>query len=498
MDVSAEAVQQGSYSKTKKVAAAGQLESLRCVLADPLHGARHHVLAALLQEIDEVLTSRDVPYWLSGGTLIGALRHGNIIPHDDDVDIECLAADLPRLSAAISDGMQQACVVKAKLWFDAEVYRICKRVAGRTFLIDVFPRPEGGAGDAANSTSRFPSVQEVFPLARCRFAGVSVSIPGDVSVLERLYGPRWKCDVHVWGHSSGAENEELVAPLLPVDEYNDIVASMGYVAPQLEATSQHSWSSFSEPLAMIHAARCRELSHLNQTEADALENQHPYADETQLQSKLSESEHCWRQTALVWLLNALDEKLTEEGIIFWASGRTLLGALRYGSIIPYDSVIALECFEDDYWRLVAVARTLAHVCDRTLDERCHITLYDVDIEVRVDARPRDVSESLPPPVAPRFSETEILPLRRLAFCGTQIPCPASSESPKFLACYEAEQPSLAACDALIASAGCKYERPLLVSWDELAAPRGPLERFLWERLGWASPLGPVMDDDDDD
>eukprot|EP00439_Symbiodinium_sp_Y106_P079941 s207_g18.t1 len=43
----------------------------------------------LLQIVDEVLMEASILYWITGGTLLGALRHGGFIPHDDDVDIEC-------------------------------------------------------------------------------------------------------------------------------------------------------------------------------------------------------------------------------------------------------------------------------------------------------------------------------------------------------------------------------------------------------------------------
>ena len=44
----------------------------------------------LLEAVDLVCKKYDIPYWLSSGTLIGAVRHQGFIPWDDDLDIEML------------------------------------------------------------------------------------------------------------------------------------------------------------------------------------------------------------------------------------------------------------------------------------------------------------------------------------------------------------------------------------------------------------------------
>ncbi len=52
-----------------------------------------HVLAA----IDAICQRHDIPYWLSGGSMLGAVRHQGFIPWDDDLDIEMLKPDFDRL-----------------------------------------------------------------------------------------------------------------------------------------------------------------------------------------------------------------------------------------------------------------------------------------------------------------------------------------------------------------------------------------------------------------
>lgn len=41
----------------------------------------------LLQDVLEMLKNKNIEHWLSGGTLLGFMRHGTFIPWDDDLDI---------------------------------------------------------------------------------------------------------------------------------------------------------------------------------------------------------------------------------------------------------------------------------------------------------------------------------------------------------------------------------------------------------------------------
>lgn len=65
----------------------------------------------LLSEVKRICDKYKIRYFLIGGTLLGAVRHGGFIPWDDDVDIGMMHADYEVfISACISELSTDFCL----------------------------------------------------------------------------------------------------------------------------------------------------------------------------------------------------------------------------------------------------------------------------------------------------------------------------------------------------------------------------------------------------
>jgi lipopolysaccharide cholinephosphotransferase len=67
----------------------------------------HQVLLSMMKDVDHVLRKHKIPYFLNGGSALGAFRHQGFIPWDDDIDIAMMMDDfnraIPILEKELSD-----------------------------------------------------------------------------------------------------------------------------------------------------------------------------------------------------------------------------------------------------------------------------------------------------------------------------------------------------------------------------------------------------------
>ncbi|WP_218208740.1 LicD family protein [Acinetobacter sp. F9] len=64
-------------------------------------------LLEMLIEFDKICTKHNIPYFISGGTCLGAVRHGGFIPWDDDIDIDIWYKDYKKLEKILVNELPQ-------------------------------------------------------------------------------------------------------------------------------------------------------------------------------------------------------------------------------------------------------------------------------------------------------------------------------------------------------------------------------------------------------
>lgn len=57
----------------------------------------------ILLAVDEFCRKHNIRYWISDGTALGAARHGDFIPWDDDIDISMLRSDYDKMIAIFNE-----------------------------------------------------------------------------------------------------------------------------------------------------------------------------------------------------------------------------------------------------------------------------------------------------------------------------------------------------------------------------------------------------------
>lgn len=127
--------------------------------------AMQEKLLEMLDWFHSFCVSNNIRYYIIGGTLLGAMRHGGFIPWDDDVDVAVPMGDYERLCALLAErrghyiietafgGRDDYVCNYAKLYdTDTTLVEHAKRECRRGVYLDIFPL--GGIGDTQEEAQR--------------------------------------------------------------------------------------------------------------------------------------------------------------------------------------------------------------------------------------------------------------------------------------------------------------------------------------------------------
>lgn len=130
----------------------------------------------VLCDIDYVCRANNISYSLTGGTLIGAVRHKGFIPWDDDIDIMLIRSEYDRLIDILRKDCSNLCfrLLSKETSGNEYIYPFAKACHKDTVLIengmnnniklgvyvDIFP--VDGAGVKESSAKTYSSVFQIF------------------------------------------------------------------------------------------------------------------------------------------------------------------------------------------------------------------------------------------------------------------------------------------------------------------------------------------------
>ncbi|MCH9612482.1 MAG: hypothetical protein S4CHLAM102_09730 [Chlamydiia bacterium] len=167
------------------------------------------VLYQIVKVVDTLLTEKKIVYWVDGGTLLGAVRHGGIIPWDDDADLEVAEEDLRKIMRLKRAFKEYGLIVKRH----RNLIRICRAhhpfpwvdILGTRYCIesDRVILSEGFIPEFSHNN--WWTLGELDTLERVKFGPISVMAPANPErYLKTYYGDTVFSEAVVTPHKNSA------------------------------------------------------------------------------------------------------------------------------------------------------------------------------------------------------------------------------------------------------------------------------------------------------
>lgn len=172
------------------------------------------VLYETIKYIHDIFIANNIAYWVSFGSLLGAIRHRGIIPWDDDGDVCILKKDVPKLRRLVKQFVKDGYIIEEGIHSEGKGPHTCTKrknsctwfiipddpnglgvdlfVMERIGPIVTFSDPEWRDADSGGGKTCFTLYKYLFPLVPVRFGNFFVMTPfNSIEHLNSCYGPDW-------------------------------------------------------------------------------------------------------------------------------------------------------------------------------------------------------------------------------------------------------------------------------------------------------------------
>lgn len=212
----------------------------------------------MLHDFHHVSRSFDLVYWCAYGTLLGLVRHGGIVPNDDDLDVNIMENDEPKFLEKVMPALSDLGYDAKRMGFGWKIFpKDGTPIPNHPFKfpgldVMVMREVDGKLKTRGNFFQRcWFTPEEVQELADQPFGPTTISAPTQSKpFLDRCYTPSWDRVWYRWfDHATeGRPSTHTVPkPLLPSDR----IPTVGTGEPLLTPipipppTDMHLFTAFS-------------------------------------------------------------------------------------------------------------------------------------------------------------------------------------------------------------------------------------------------------------